>query len=89
MSAGHAGETVAHFDIRAQPLAEALMAFGSQSGAIVAAPSALTTGRMSAPVRGSFSPTVALTQLLKGTGLRFSKSDNGTFVIQPVAAPDG
>jgi iron complex outermembrane recepter protein len=81
-AAGLAEEAVVQFDIKAQPLATALMAFGSQSGAIVAAPSALTTGRTSAAVAGNLSLSDALTRMLKGTGLRFSKSDNGTYVIQ-------
>jgi hypothetical protein len=85
-AAGLAGEPVIPFDIKAQPLAQALMAFGSQSGAIVAAPSALTTGRTSAAVAGNLSLSDALARLLKGTGLQFSKTDNGTFVIQSEVA---
>jgi hemoglobin/transferrin/lactoferrin receptor protein len=81
-AAGLGGEAAVQFDIKAQPLAAALMAFGSQSGVIVAAPSALTRGRISTAVAGTLSLSDALTRMLEGTGLQFSKSDNGTFVIQ-------
>jgi hypothetical protein len=44
----HADAATMHFDIKAQPLSEALMAFGAQTGAIVMASSG--TIRRPAPV---------------------------------------
>jgi hemoglobin/transferrin/lactoferrin receptor protein len=76
-----ADEPVKHFDIKAQPLAEALMAFGAQTGAIVMASSELTTGKTSRPVSGQLSPREALVRLLQGTGLKFETSANGTILI--------
>ena len=43
----HANEATLYFDIKAQPLSEALMAFGVQTGAIVMASSELTSGKSS------------------------------------------
>jgi hypothetical protein len=76
-----AAEPTKHFDIKAQPLAEALMAFGAQTGAIVMASSELTTGKISRPVTGQLSPQEALIRLLQGTGLKFETSANGTILI--------
>ncbi|MFZ5781179.1 MAG: TonB-dependent siderophore receptor [Pseudomonadota bacterium] len=59
------------FDIPAQPLTEALVQFGQQSGLQVAADGSLAASTRSAAVRGSFTPSEALTRLLAGTGLTF------------------
>jgi hypothetical protein len=77
----HADEATKHFDIKAQSLAEALMAFGAQTGAIVIASSELTTGKISKPVTGQLTPQEALTRMLQGTGLKFETSTNGTILI--------
>ena len=69
------------FDIRAQPLSEALMIFGVQTGTIVMASSDLTSGKISKPVTGQFTRTDALTRMLQGTNLKFDKSADGTIVI--------
>jgi iron complex outermembrane recepter protein len=81
----HAEEPTKHFDIKAQPLSEALMAFGAQTGAIVMASSELTTGKISKPVTGELTLREALTRMLHGTGLRFETNANGTILI--VRAP--
>jgi hypothetical protein len=50
--ASDAADVEKRFDIKAQPLAEALMIFGAKTGAIVMAPTELTTGKTSKPVIG-------------------------------------
>ncbi len=60
-----------NFDISAQPLAQALMLFGRQSGLQVTAEGSVTEGRNSAPVKGEMSSSEALSTLLGGTGLTF------------------
>jgi Secretin and TonB N terminus short domain len=70
-----------YFDIKAQPLSEALMAFGAQTGAIVMASSELTTGKTSRSVTGQMTLEEALTRMLQGTGLKFETSANGTILI--------
>jgi iron complex outermembrane receptor protein len=81
----HADDATMHFDIKAQPLSEALMAFGVQTGAIVMASSELTTGKISKPVTGQLTRQEALTRMLQGTGLKFETNANGTILI--VRAP--
>ena len=75
------------FDIKAQPLSEALMLFGTQVGAIVMAPSELTNGKTSKPVSGQLTSQEALTRMLQGAGLQFQKSANGTILIVRGLAP--
>ena len=79
--ASRSDEVLKHFDIKAQPLSEALMAFGAQTGAIVMAPSELTAGKISRPVTGQLTAQEALTRMLLGTGLKFQKTANGTILI--------
>jgi hemoglobin/transferrin/lactoferrin receptor protein len=83
-----AAEAMSHFDIKAQPLAEALMVFGAQAGASVVAPTELTVGKTSKPVSGELTKNDALSQMLQGTGLGFEATANGTIVIvrMPVRA---
>jgi hypothetical protein len=81
----HADAATLHFDIKAQPLSEALMAFGAQTGTIVMASSEITTGKISKPVTGQLTCQDALTRMLQGTGLKFETNADGTFLI--VRAP--
>lgn len=84
----HADETATkHFDIKAQPLSEALMAFGAQTGAIVMASSELTTGKISTPVAGQLTRQEALTRMLQGTGLEYETNANGTILIVRASPP--
>lgn len=83
----HAEEATTHFDIKAQPLSEALMAFGVQTGAIVMASSELTTGKISRPVAGDLTRQEALTRMLQGTGLKFETSANGNILIVRAPSP--
>jgi len=66
-----AQEAARDFDIPAQPLANALTAFGQQSGLQVSAQAPLVEGRTSSAVRSALPPLQALSQLLTGTGLSF------------------
>jgi hypothetical protein len=79
--ASRADEALKQFDIKAQPLSEALMAFGAQTEAIVMAASELTAGKTSRAVTGQLTAQEALTRMLLGTGLKFQKTANGTILI--------
>ncbi len=68
------------YDIPAQPLANALRAFGRQSGLQVSLPAEAARGANSAAVSGTLSTEAALSQLLSGTGLSYRIS-NGTVVV--------
>jgi iron complex outermembrane receptor protein len=80
-----ADDSSMHFEIKAKPLADALMEFGVQSGLTVVAPSTLTAGKKAASIRGELTPTVALGRLLKGSGLTFARAANGTIAIQAIS----
>ena len=82
-----ADEATMHFEIKAQPLSEALMAFGVQTGAIVIASSKLTSSKISKPVTGQLTRQEALTRMLQGTGLRFETNANGTILIVRATPP--
>lgn len=69
------------FNIQAQPLANALNSFGRQAGLQISLASAVTQGLSSQSVSGSFTPSVALSRLLKGTNLSFDISPEGTVFI--------
>jgi hypothetical protein len=58
------------FDIPAQPLDSALVAFARVSGVDVLNDNEVTAGRQTAGVRGELAPLEALEHLLAGTGLK-------------------
>lgn len=63
-----ASDAPAPFDIPAQPLADALVAYGAATGLEVFYDGSLAIGRRSAAVKGVFTPIAALQTLLRGTG---------------------
>jgi hypothetical protein len=73
------------FDIPAQPLASALEAYGEATGIEVFYDAALAVGRRSTAVKGSFSPTLGLKALLRGTG--YIPRPTGLHAISVVPAP--
>lgn len=80
-----AAEAARHFDIRKEPLSQALTEFGSQSDLTVRAPSALTAGKAGLAVHGDMPPREALKLLLRGSGLTFTSRKDGTIAIQAAA----
>lgn len=70
------------FDLPAQPLDAALVAFGEVTGYSVLVSSQLAAGRVASPVRGDYTPAEALQRLLAGTqlGARFSGSNAFTLL---------
>lgn len=78
-------EAQVEFNIPAQPLTDALAAFGQQSGMQVSATSALVQGKQSPGVTGAMPPESALLQLLDGTGITYTLSASNTAMLK--AAP--
>src|SRR5450830_591417 len=70
------------FDLPAQPLETALVAFGELTGYSVLVSSSLAAGRLASPVHGVWTPAEALQRLLVGTqlGARFSGSNAFTLL---------
>jgi hypothetical protein len=78
------------FDIMPQPLDTALEAFGERSRLQILYETALTAGRRSSGVRGIFTRSAALRQLLAGTGLEPNYTGERAFTVMPIptaAAP--
>ena len=76
-----------HFAIIAgQPLGDALIAFGRQSGWQVSVDPALVSGRTTPGVNGAVSAETALSQILDGSGLIWRKTDDASVVIEAVNA---
>ena len=75
-------QATVRFDLPAQPLDAALVAFGEVTGYSVLVSSQLAAGRVAAPVRGDYTPAEALQRLLAGTqlGARFSGSNAFTLL---------
>lgn len=74
------------FDIVTQDLAAALSQFALQSGReILFAPGVLAAHR-AAEIKGEFEPEIALSNLLRGSGLTFRQA-NGTFLIVQENSP--
>lgn len=79
-----ASEQLRRFDLAPGPLAETLNRFVAETGLFVSADGALTQGKTSAAVRGSFTPAQALAQLLAGTGLQAVAQGDGAYALAPL-----
>jgi hypothetical protein len=71
------------FDIPAQALREALFAYTDVTGLSILVDDEVTSGRRSAPVKGSFTPEDALKIVLTGTGLDFRYTAANAFTLVP------
>lgn len=71
------------FDIPAQSLARALIAFGTATGIDLYYDAALADGRLSTAVTGTLPPRAALQQLLQGTGVVARVTAPETFILVP------
>lgn len=76
------------FDISAQPLADALTAFGRQSGVQVSVDGALVRDLVSPGVRGAMTAEEALSRLLQGSGLLHRRIGPDTVTLER-GAPAG
>lgn len=79
--AAQAQEASRHYDIAAQPLADALRQYSRTSGRDVIAPATLVAGKRSPGARGSLTADGALSRILRGTGLTVELID-GSFVVR-------
>lgn len=83
-----ASRTVA-FDIPAQPLAQALTAFGRQSGLQVAFDPGAAAGKTSVALNGLMATEQALRTLLGGSGLSYQFTSAGAVTISGAASGSG
>ncbi|HTK34719.1 MAG TPA: TonB-dependent receptor [Caulobacteraceae bacterium] len=80
-----AAEPVLVFSIPAQPLNQALVAFGRQAGVSVGLRDLQRCGGRSQAISGSYTPAAALAQLLAGTRCDFVALDAHAFRVAPRA----
>jgi len=71
------------FDIPAQPLADALVAYSAVTRMEVYYNGVFAFGRRSAPVVGEFTPGLGLVALLRGTGIVPRATGADTFILEP------
>jgi len=74
------------FDITAQPLAAALIAFGQQADVQISVSSQLLRGKHAGAVQGELTLEQALQRLLAGTGLTWHQQRGGTLSLEPAPA---
>lgn len=82
---GTTREAVIDFDIPAGDLSVALERFSTQSGIQAMYRQDLVAGKRAPMVKGSYSPSAALSRLLGGTGLSSERVNDKTYVLR--AAP--
>jgi hypothetical protein len=75
------------FHIPAQPLANALQAYGQRTGVQVLYESNSAVGRTSGAVEGNFTPDAALNLLLTGTDLRVRYLRPDAITLAPLSTP--
>ncbi|AEF92114.1 TonB-dependent siderophore receptor [Delftia sp. Cs1-4] len=75
------------FDQPAQPLINALRAFGRQTQFQVLYDEAVLGGRQAPALQGSFTPQEAMDRLLAGTGVTAHSTEQGTFTLRKAPAP--
>ena len=75
------------YNLGAGPLAATLNQIASQANLTLAMDPALLAGKTSAPVQGTFEPTTALREALRGTGLQLVPGSGGSYTL--IAIPQG
>ena len=77
------------FDIPSQPLARALNSWAVQAGLQVFFEQVPVAGHTAPAVGGSGAPREALHSLLANSGLDFTQTKEGVFIVRPAAARRG
>lgn len=78
---GHAQQATARFDIDAQSLSSALSVFARQSGRQLLYTPDLTQGRRAPALHETLPPELALSRLLRSSGLTFRQTPSGAFLL--------
>lgn len=69
------------YDMPAQPLGNALLALGRQSGLEISFPPAAVAGKMAPALHGEYSALLALDRLLAGSGLALRADGPGRYIV--------
>lgn len=84
-STAAAQDETRRFDIDEGGLAEALIEFSEQSDLVLVVPAAITENKTASETKGEMTPDEAITSLLEGTGLEFSRDESGVTIREPGA----
>jgi len=82
-----AEDGVRTFDIPAQPLSSALLAYSRATDTPVIASMDLLTGKTAPAIKGDMAEGQALAMLLQGSGLKAERGATGSIVVERVDAP--
>lgn len=85
-SPAHAQTQERAFDIPAQPLSSALLAFSRQSDVLIVVSPDLTNGKRSKALRATMPVNVAIVELLRGTDLQAVPNPKGGYSVERIAA---
>ncbi|WP_427992578.1 secretin and TonB N-terminal domain-containing protein [Achromobacter sp.] len=69
------------YDLPAQPLGDALLALGRQSGREISFPPAAVAGKTAPALQGEYSALTALNRLLAGSGLTLRADGPGRYIV--------
>src|SRR5690606_34957233 len=81
-------QTVHKFDLPAQSLGASLLAVGQATGTNVAYAPEAVRGKRAQSLRGSFTTAEALSRLLRGSGLVFSTTAGGSYLVAAQSSPN-
>ena len=77
------------YDIAPATLDQVLNRFAGAAGIELSVDSALTRGKSSPGLRGSYTLQQGFAELLRGQGLQVVRGDNGAYSLRPAAAAEG
>lgn len=84
-SAVKAEEERRYYDIQAEGVGEALQAFAAQTNTEILFASAIVKGKRSKSITGQYTQDEALKEILMGTGLKVSKTEDNIYLVQTSA----
>lgn len=70
-----------HYNIPAQSLSKALVLFGKQAGVEISSDPTTLDGLSTKAIKGKFTQSQVIKQLLKNTGLKYSRLDKKTLIV--------
>lgn len=80
-------QTVRTFDLKVQPLSQALPAFARQAGLQILAPADDLAAVTAPPLRGALETRDALRRLIAGSGLEIASDRDGVILLRKALAP--
>ena len=86
LTQAQAQAVVQNFNIKAQPLAKALLDYSRQSNTTVVVANDIVSNKAAPEVRGNMTPEQALEKLLENSGLHYQRTEDGGITISSDSA---